>query len=121
MRLRGRQLDAINAALKSDDPNAFGAALQKTCEQAEAIGQFAPCPGSPATWPDIGQDPLKASDMDVENALERLRKACSLQQKEVPDQTALCWRIDLSRALGEIAWLRGRVRVLTKSEQQENK
>ena len=46
MRLRGRQLDAINAALKSDDPNAFHAALQKTCEQVEGIGQFAAAPGS---------------------------------------------------------------------------
>jgi hypothetical protein len=32
--------------LKSDDPNAFGVAVQKTCEQVEGIGQFAAAPGS---------------------------------------------------------------------------
>ncbi len=48
MRLRGKQLDAINAALKSGTAEDFNAALQKTCAQAEGIGQFAAAPGSTA-------------------------------------------------------------------------
>lgn len=46
MRLRGRQLDGINAALKSGTAEDFNAALQKTCAQAEGIGQFVAAPGS---------------------------------------------------------------------------
>jgi hypothetical protein len=38
MRLRGKQLDAINAALKSGTAADFNAALQKTCAQAEEVG-----------------------------------------------------------------------------------
>lgn len=49
MRLRGKQLDAINAALKSGTAEDFNAALQKTCAQAEGIGQFVAAPGSEAT------------------------------------------------------------------------
>lgn len=45
MRLRGKQLDAINAALKGGTAEDFNAALQKTCAQAEGIGQFAAAPG----------------------------------------------------------------------------
>jgi hypothetical protein len=40
MRLRGKQLDAINAAIKTGNPKAFGDALQKTCEQAAGVGQI---------------------------------------------------------------------------------
>lgn len=49
MRLRGNQLDAINAALKNGTAEDFNAALQKTCAQAESIGQFAAAPGSALT------------------------------------------------------------------------
>ena len=46
MRLRGKQLDGINAALKTGSPMDFAVALQKTCEQAESVGQFVPASGS---------------------------------------------------------------------------
>ena len=49
MRLRGKQLDAINAALKGGTAEDFNAALQKTCAQAEGIGQFAAAPGCAAS------------------------------------------------------------------------
>jgi len=39
MRLKGKQLDAINAALKDGTAEDVNAALQKTCAQVEAIGQ----------------------------------------------------------------------------------
>lgn len=61
-------------------------------------------------FPDIGKDPLKTDggEREVyfghEAILARLHKACSLQQKEVPDQTALVWRADLSHLLGQFAW-----------------
>lgn len=51
MRLRGSQLDAINAALKSGTAEDFNAALQKTCEQVEGIGQFAAARGSANSSP----------------------------------------------------------------------
>ncbi len=56
-------------------------------------------------FPDIGPDPLKHRDQvkdGVAGACERLTKALALQQAEVPDQTALVWRIDISRVLGEL-------------------
>lgn len=54
-----------------------------------------------AKFPDIGPDPLKA-DGDERKRLhnetdERLTKAFTIQQSGVPDQTALVWRIDISR------------------------
>jgi len=49
MRLRGKRLDAINAALKNGTAHDFNAALQKTYAQVEGIGQFAEAPGLEAT------------------------------------------------------------------------
>lgn len=53
MRLRGKQLDGINAALKNGTAEDFSAALQKTCAQAEGVGQFVPALGSAPTRPRI--------------------------------------------------------------------
>ena len=61
-------------------------------------------------FPDIGQDPLKLMGEERENyrsdeaTLARLRKACATQQREVPDQTGLVWRSDLSWLTGQFAW-----------------
>jgi len=53
-------------------------------------------------FPDIGPDPLKLNGEERKKAADetysRLTKAHTVQQKGVPDQTALVWRIDLSRA-----------------------
>lgn len=71
---------------------------------AEAIAGSLQRPGS-VEWPDIGKDPLKYRDEvkgGVEGAKERLGQACAVQQKGVPDQTALVWRIDLDRISCEL-------------------
>lgn len=122
MRLRGKQLDAINAALKSGTAEDFNAALQKTCAQAEGIGQFAAAPGS-VEWPDIGKDPLKYRDEvkgGVEGAMERLGQASAVQQKGVPDQTALVWRIDLDRIRCELIVMTARWNNRPKNEAPPN-
>ena len=62
----------------------------------------APCS---VTWPDIGKDPLKYRDEvlgGVEGADQRLSLASAVQQKGVPDQTALVWRIDIDRLICEL-------------------
>ncbi len=61
--------------------------------------------------PDIGLDPLKHRDqvkIGVEGARERLTKALCIQQPEVPDQTALVWRIDIDRVLMELTLMTSR-------------
>lgn len=59
----------------------------------------------PTRFPDIGNDPLQVRDVDgVAGAMERLGKAVSLQQPLVPNQTALVWRIDISRIRDEVTW-----------------
>lgn len=58
-------------------------------------------------FPDIGKDPLKFSgevDRSIDAVRTRLSKAVGLQQKEVPDQTALVWRVDLSQLDSEYIW-----------------
>jgi len=57
-------------------------------------------------FPYIGQDPLKTGQHNIEHALDRLRQGASVQQKEVPDQTMLAWRIDVDRVLVELTWRR---------------
>jgi hypothetical protein len=60
--------------------------------------------------PDIGKDPLKLVGQERDDytsdqaILNRLRQACAVQQIEVPDQTALVWRADLSWLLNQFAW-----------------
>jgi hypothetical protein len=46
MRLRGKQLDAFNKALQTGKSEDAIAALQKTCAQAEGVGQAAKRPSS---------------------------------------------------------------------------
>lgn len=60
------------------------------------------------SYPDIGPDPLKSGekDPDHDEGMERIFQAMSVQQNGVPDQTALTWRIDLSRLHGELTWRR---------------
>lgn len=58
-------------------------------------------------WPDIGPDPLAnrdTVDQSTDAARARLQHACDIQQKEVPDQTALVWRIDINRVTGDLVW-----------------
>ena len=58
-----------------------------------------------SAWPDIGLDPLKHREQvegGVEGAVKRLNQAVAIQQKEVPDQTLLAWRIDVDRVLCEL-------------------
>lgn len=52
-------------------------------------------------WPDIGPDPLKGPREPgaLEKAINRVEQAYVIQQKEVPDQTALVWRWDIGRLL----------------------
>lgn len=69
MRLRGRQLDAINAALKNGTAEDFNAALQKTCAQAEGIGQFVPAQGSTSRLDDAIES-AKRKAVDELNALD---------------------------------------------------
>jgi hypothetical protein len=68
-------------------------------------------------FPDIGSDPLKNPDNAVTavermtadptaGAMDRLAKAAAVQQPEVPDQTALVWRIDIERVRMELIWRR---------------
>lgn len=63
-----------------------------------------------AKFPDIGKDPLKLIGEErqayntEEAMLGRLHAPCAKQQNEVPDQTALVWRADLSWILGQFAW-----------------
>lgn len=58
-------------------------------------------------FPDIGRDPLQLSGDErkqrgcIEAVREALNAPVCLQQKGVPDQTALVWRIDLSRLLDD--------------------
>jgi hypothetical protein len=63
-------------------------------------------------FPDIGPDPLKLDGEEREKAYDdtdaRLHKACAVQQKGVPDQTALVWRIDLSRHFANYAVMQAR-------------
>ncbi len=63
-------------------------------------------PEPPYPYPDIGKDPLKFHDEagGFEESKERLQRASSVQQKLVPDQTALVWRIDLQRLLDDHTW-----------------
>ena len=66
-----------------------------------------------AGFPDIGLDPLAHRDQvkgGVEGAQERLNKADDIQQKGVPDQTALVWRIDLNRLRGELTLVSARLK-----------
>jgi hypothetical protein len=61
-------------------------------------------------YPNIGPDPLKLPGDEymkrnsVPAAIHELSKGVSLQQKEVPDQTALVWRADLNRLLMDHTW-----------------
>lgn len=74
-------------------------------------------------FPDIGADPLKL-DGDERTTyrsddvtLARLQKATSLQQKEVPDQTALVWRADLNWLIGQFIWRQaGHRHAITRNE-----
>lgn len=65
-----------------------------------------------AGFPDIGPDPLKLPTVEwAEAATEdstkkRLRDIYCKQQAGVPDQTALVWRIDLTRMMGKYVWRR---------------
>lgn len=68
MRLRGRQLDAINAALKNGTAEDFNAALQKTCAQADGIGQFVPAQGSAASWRNLAMRLADESTAVLDNA-----------------------------------------------------
>lgn len=86
-------------------------------EHAEDCRSLAGSNCSAASWPDIGLDPLKHRDKvtgGVEGARERLSKAVSIQQKEVPDQTLLAWRIDVSRVLDELTLMTARWEYLQK-------
>lgn len=70
--------------------------------------------------PDIGPDPLKLSQHEERvtygsEYVARLTKAHAMQQPGVPDQTALVWRIDLSRVLSELIQTRVRERAHTKA------
>ncbi|WCT73966.1 Lar family restriction alleviation protein [Sphingomonas naphthae] len=55
-------------------------------------------------FPDIGPDPFKVSDRA--GADERLKRSYVIQQKGVPDQTALVWRYDLMQQHYELIRLR---------------
>lgn len=74
-------------------------------------------------WPAIGKDPLKYRDEvkgGVEGAMERLGQACAVQQKGVPDQTALVWRIDLDRIRCELIVMTARWNSRKKNEAPPN-
>ena len=46
--------------------------------------------------------------MELITAVQRMRTACDLQQAGVPDQTALVWRMDISRVLSELTLMTAR-------------
>lgn len=77
---------------------------------------LAPAPGS--ALPDIGEDPLKASDLQLSTALCRLGKARDIQQEGVPDQTALVWRIDLMRVMDELTLMTARWNLMRQREER---
>ena len=72
-------------------------------------------------FPDIGPDPLKADGEEREKlhneTRQRIEKACAIQQSGVPDQTALTWRIDLSRIRDDLTIAEARVEILTRSNE----
>jgi len=72
-------------------------------------------------WPDIGPDPLKDRDK-VDNSEDgsrsRLIVPVCLQQPEVPNQTALVWRIDISRVSDELIWRRAAMESLKKQNDE---
>jgi len=82
----------------------------ETVNEVPSVGTAEAQPGSGAAigsveWPDIGKDPLKYRDEvlgGVEGADQRLSLASAVQQKGVPDQTALVWRIDIDRLRCEL-------------------
>ena len=81
--------------------------------------------GEKEAFPDIGPDPLKATPHEkwvemASNYDERLFKACAVQQSGVPDQTALVWRIDLSRLRDACTLATARVRILTEARDTEH-
>lgn len=60
-------------------------------------------------WPDIGQDPLQMEKRDsFEESFARLKSGLNKQQAGVPDQTALVWRVDISRVSDEVILQRAR-------------
>lgn len=61
-------------------------------------------------FPDIGQDPCQMRGDKENGSYDRLSLAHCIQQPLVPDQTALVWRIDLSRITGELCWRRAAMR-----------
>lgn len=78
-------------------------------ERADAaIAAMASLPAPDTALPDIGPDPFKGSreDYTLANAEKRLRDALTVQQKGVPDQTALVWRCDLLKLFHELPRLR---------------
>ncbi len=67
---------------------------------------------------DIGPDPLKLNGQErtayQRLYKKRLRDALTIQQKNVPNQTALVWRADLGQLFSELAILQGRLHVSDK-------
>jgi len=70
-------------------------------------------------FPCIGQDPLKMEKRDgFEESFVRLKSGLNIQQKGVPDQTALVWRIDISRVSDEVIIQTGRAEFRLKQVEQ---
>lgn len=71
-----------------------------------------------ASFPDIGPDPLKVSQPGdlIEQASKRMMQASSVQQRGVPDQTGLVWRIDIMRVCGQLVWKTAQVRSLNEQK-----
>lgn len=72
-------------------------------------------------FPDIGNDPLKVRDAindQSEASLKRLKSGLCIQQKNVPDQTALVWRIDISRVTDRLILAEARLKNATGTNQE---
>lgn len=88
--------------------------LLELAAEADRLANIADAGAGIPGAPDIGPDPLK---LDGEERVRyggeyvaRLTAAHTIQQPGVPDQTALVWRIDLSRVLSELIQTRVRER-----------
>jgi len=83
-------------------------AAEVALAESEKLGEF-------VALPDIGVDPCQspvAGYNREEAAIARLCLARDIQQKDVPDQTALVWRIDISRLHGAFILARARAGIL---------